>query len=640
MRCIGPRFGLFVPRALAFLVLVGALPLGAAATETPQPVSPGARSAGVIAELRCPTFSWAGIEGVAGYELAVFRVSRTPTDEPVLVTRASVPGDARGWTPPVGQCLERGERYAWSVAAAVQHGPLEWAPAFLFEVEGAPSTDELEHAIATIRRHLATAGGGDGGEPVAGELNDIVEPQAAKLRELVRAGAGPEKARAAAEALIGDLRRQVEARASRRVAPDAADSPTGASRTASASTSPVLGAGSLTVAGQIHLGAASDVFKEGDLFLWDDEDGHNTSLGRNALSSLSGGAHDNTALGFEALRSTAGDEMHFYGSNNTAVGSAALRGNTNGVGNTATGFEALHTNTAGAFNTAVGFQALYANTTGFLNSASGSAALRSNTTGIFNTASGSSALVSNTTGMSNSAFGLAALASNTVGFGNTAAGFDALAQNTFGTYNAAFGSGALRSSAHADGNAAFGTNALGSTTGGFNTALGYAAGRNNTTGYFSIFIGNYGAATDNATIKIGEQDQQTSAFLAGVRGVTTRRNDAIPVLVDSAGQLGTVSSSRSVKQDIQDLGTFADRLLELRPVAFRYKQHAAESPDTPVQFGLIAEEVAEVFPELVVYDDEGKPQTVKYHLLSSLLLGELQQLHARVEELESRSEPR
>jgi hypothetical protein len=107
--------------------------------------------------------------------------------------------------------------------------------------------------------------------------------------------------------------------------------------------------------------------------------------------------------------------------------------------------------------------------------------------------------------------------------------------------------------------------------------------------------------------------------------------------------LGTTSSSRALKQDIQDLGPLADRLLALRPVSFRYRQHAATDPDTPVQFGLIAEEVAGVFPELVVYDADGKPETVKYHLLSSLLLGGLQKQHEELQrqnqrDLEQRAE--
>jgi hypothetical protein len=91
--------------------------------------------------------------------------------------------------------------------------------------------------------------------------------------------------------------------------------------------------------------------------------------------------------------------------------------------------------------------------------------------------------------------------------------------------------------------------------------------------------------------------------------------------------LGTVSSSREVKQDIREIGELSRRLLELRPVAFRYRQHAAVDPETPLQFGLLAEEVAEVLPELVVRDGEGRPETVKYHLLAALLLNELQREH-------------
>ncbi|HUP23976.1 MAG TPA: tail fiber domain-containing protein [Thermoanaerobaculia bacterium] len=108
------------------------------------------------------------------------------------------------------------------------------------------------------------------------------------------------------------------------------------------------------------------------------------------------------------------------------------------------------------------------------------------------------------------------------------------------------------------------------------------------------------------------------------------------MLIDATGKLGTVLSTRRVKQDVEDLGPLVARLLELRPVAFRYREDAAAKPDGPRQFGLIAEEVAEVFPELVVYDRQGKPQTVKYHLLGSLLLGELQRQHELLEELHRR----
>ena len=126
--------------------------------------------------------------------------------------------------------------------------------------------------------------------------------------------------------------------------------------------------------------------------------------------------------------------------------------------------------------------------------------------------------------------------------------------------------------------------------------------------------------------------EQTRAFISGIRGTTTGNAGAVAVLIDSNGQLGTVSSSRRYKEDIADMAEVSHRLLELRPVTFRFKKAFADG-EKPIQFGLIAEEVAEVFPELVVYNDEGQPETVKYHLLSTMLLNELQRLRAEVVEL-------
>ena len=119
--------------------------------------------------------------------------------------------------------------------------------------------------------------------------------------------------------------------------------------------------------------------------------------------------------------------------------------------------------------------------------------------------------------------------------------------------------------------------------------------------------------------------------------MTTGVADAIPVVIDRVGQLGTISSSRRFKEDIRDMGDATDRLLQLRAVLFRYKQEVAGN-DRPMQFGLIAEEVAKIFPELVVFDKEGKPYTVRYHILSSMLLNDLQKQHARVEAQEALAE--
>jgi hypothetical protein len=363
----------------------------------------------------------------------------------------------------------------------------------LFEVDSAPSSDELEQAIATIERHLARRG--DRETELSGSADLETRRAAARVGE--RPGDGAARAQSL---LPGSL----------------SSSSTSGLRTASAASTPTAGSASLAVTNQIHLGAASDVFKAGSVFLWDDADG-NSALGRNALASVSGDATYNTALGREALENTTGGGSSFSGSSNTAVGDRALRSNTTGSNNTANGAFALRHNLTGSGNTAVG-----------------------NTAGYF------------------------------------------------------------------------------------------------TTGSSNILINNFGVAGESNVLRIGQatgtgNSQLDKAFIHGIVGRTTANANAIPVLIDSAGQLGTVSSSRALKQDIQDVGVLADRLLELRPVAFRFKQHVATDPDTPLQFGLIAEQVAEVFPELVVNDEAGKPQTVKYHLLSSLLLGELQKQHGEIQ---------
>jgi len=150
--------------------------------------------------------------------------------------------------------------------------------------------------------------------------------------------------------------------------------------------------------------------------------------------------------------------------------------------------------------------------------------------------------------------------------------------------------------------------------------MGHNAGVDYTTGSDNIAIGNNGDGNESGTIRIGDADQ-TRTFIAGITGVT----DGVSVLIDSAGQLGTVSSSRRYKEDIEEMAGASDGLLSLRPVTFRYKK-AFVDDDKPIQYGLIAEEVAEIFPDLVVYNEDGEPETVKYHLLATLLLNEFQKL--------------
>jgi len=329
---------------------------------------------------------------------------------------------------------------------------------------------------------------------------------------------------------------------------------------------------------------------------------------------------------------------------NTAIGAGALQFNTLGKWNTATGVDALGDNTEGNFNTASGVNALWHNTIGSSNTATGVGALYSNIDGAENTATGRGALFDNTAGVRNTAVGSQSMHLNTTGTDNVALGESALFSNTTGVNNTATGAGALWANGGGSGNTAVGYTALSThSTGDGNTALGYAAlwdhdsgasniavgafaGAGNTSGSFNISIGSAGAVGDNSTIRLGTVTEQSRTFIAGIRGATTGTADAVTVVIDSNGQLGTVSSSIRYKEDVSDMGQASDRLLDLNPVTFRYKQ-ARAGGDKPLEYGLIAEEVAEAFPELVVFDEDGQPETVKYRLLSTLLLNELQKQH-------------
>jgi hypothetical protein len=306
--------------------------------------------------------------------------------------------------------------------------------------------------------------------------------------------------------------------------------------------------------------------------------------------------------------------------NNIALGNLALRNNTTGTTNTASGFGALQNNTTGSVNTASGNNALAGNTIGVLNTATGAFALFSNTSGTGNTAMGADALQDNTTGGANTAAGEVALQSNTTGSSNTATGFGALKANTTGTSNTALGTSALFTN----------------TTGNLNIAIGLQAGLNvSGANSNNIHVGSAGASADSGAIRIGTPGTQTSFFAAGIRGVTTSNNDAIPVVIDSTGQLGTVSSSRRFKEDIQDMGDATGGLMRLRPVTFRYIKPFADG-SKPVQYGLIAEEVAEVYPDLIARSADGQIETVKYQVLDAMLLNEVQRQQAEIRGLEQR----
>jgi uncharacterized coiled-coil protein SlyX len=169
---------------------------------------------------------------------------------------------------------------------------------------------------------------------------------------------------------------------------------------------------------------------------------------------------------------------------------------------------------------------------------------------------------------------------------------------------------------------AIGYAALFNATGGGNIALGDLAGFDVTTGDSNILIGNRGVAADAATIRIGS-GFQTRTFIAAIRGVTTGVADAVNVVIDSNGQLGTISSSRRFKKEIEPMDKASEDILALKPVTFHYK---SDKKDTP-QFGLIAEEVATVNPDLVVRDKNGEIYTVRYDAVNAMLLNEFLKEH-------------
>ena len=306
-----------------------------------------------------------------------------------------------------------------------------------------------------------------------------------------------------------------------------------------------------------------------------------------------------------------------YANQNAFLGFAGNSTMSGGL-NTATGVGALNSDTTGGTNTAIGAFALHSNGGGSANTATGYQALSNNTWGNQNTATGVLALFANNGGSANTAIGSSALNFNTNGQNNTANGFEALLYNANGSDNTAIG-----------------MEALSSNNGNSNTAVGYNAGFNVTTGSYNIEIGNYGTTSDNGTIRIGTAGNQTSAFIAGIYGASTSANNAVPVLIDSNGNLGTVSSSRRYKEDIQNMGDASAGLMRLRPVTFRYKKPFADGSQ-PMQYGLIAEEVAEVYPDLVARSADGQIETVKYQLLDPMLLNEVQRQEAEIRELQER----
>jgi hypothetical protein len=293
--------------------------------------------------------------------------------------------------------------------------------------------------------------------------------------------------------------------------------------------------------------------------------------------------------------------------------------------NTAEGSSALLRLTTGHDNTAVGFQALRSNTTGSSNTATGSAALNGTFNGNLNTADGAFALFNNFDGDQNVAVGANALNGPSHRLSasfNMAIGANALRNNDTGNYNAASGVNALYSNTSGERNTAIGSKSLeNNTTGSFNVALGAGAGSGVTTADDVICIGRAVAGAN-----VGG-----TCFIGNIRGVQTQNANALPVVIDGAGQLGTVASSERFKKDIAIMGQASEGILSLRPVTFHYKKDTTSTP----QFGLIAEEVAKVNPDLVSHDEKGELYTVRYEAVNAMLLNEFLKEHRKVQELEA-----
>jgi hypothetical protein len=308
-----------------------------------------------------------------------------------------------------------------------------------------------------------------------------------------------------------------------------------------------------------------------------------------------------------------------YPGGNTAEGQSALLSLTTGQYNTGIGIFSVLSLTDGNFCTGIGAGTLLANTADE-NTATGAGALFSNTTGEENTANGTFALFSNTEGNQNTAVGDNALFSNTEADFNTATGHSALFSNTTGSSNTAIGQSALFDNTTGDSNVAIGFLALSSSTGSNNIGLGAGAGFNVTSADNVICIGALG---DNVSNR---------CYIGHIRGATVGNGDGINVIVDSNGQLGTSNSSRRFKKDIKPMDQTSEAILALKPVTFHYKNLDTKKAENTPQFGLIAEDVAEVNPDLVVLDPDGKPFTVRYDAVNAMLLNEFLKEHKKVEE--------
>lgn len=549
-------------------------------------VSPGSPTTTERLATSCPAFSWTAVDGASGYELIVYRFAQDGTLAPTLETH--VPDGAGSWTPSAAACPAPGARHAWAVRAITERDPGRWSELLLFETPGAPSDDEVRQALDTLRRYSQ--------EGREGAVEAALAPS--RVPDKDRFDTGPS----------GKETRYFLRADDRAAGTGLTTSTLGADPGPRAV--PFPSSFSLSLDGDVDLGGFLFQFGETLLHTYGYR---NTALGRSALESTGQGfdGSRNAAFGYHALQNNS------TGHHNAAFGSQALASNVSGSFNTATGYAALQTNLDGERNTAVGSQALVLNTYGDRNTASGYGALLYSD-GDDNTASGAFALFSNTSGARNTAVGVYAMTDSETGNSNVAVGYRTLHVNVTGNLNTAVGNVAM----------------FNNTEGTGNTAVGYQAGSSWIDGDNNIAIGRgvTGTDGDDGVIRIGG-GSQSQTFIAGIDGVNV---SGVPVIVTTNDQLGVAASSARFKQDVHDLQDFSRRLRRLRPVSFRYKDEFVDldpGRQNPLEFGLVAEEVTKVFPELVVNDVYGRPFTVRYNLLAPLLLAELQRQDAELADL-------
>jgi hypothetical protein len=328
-----------------------------------------------------------------------------------------------------------------------------------------------------------------------------------------------------------------------------------------------------------------------------------------ALSSVTPAVSPPPDGGYQGYNTAEGQNALFSrttGLWNTALGAFTLFGDTTGNGNTAVGVNVLRNNVVGGFNTGVGLNALFTNNgdptlgQGSNNCAVGAYALFTNTTGNHNTANGTFALFANNTGTDNTAIGGAALQQNAMGAGNTAIGEAALNENTSGSFNTAVGTAALLVA-----------------NGDSNTVVGSGAGGNVSGANHVICIGQ-GVAGANVS---------DSCYIGSI---WNQPGGSQPVYINSDGKLGLQVSSRRFKDEIKPIGDASGIIYALSPVSFRYKSEI--EPTRPRGFGLIAEDVEKVSPDLVTRGADGKVNSVRYDQVNAMLLNEFLKAHRRMEE--------